>query len=217
MGRASAVTQAEFNVPEGTSQMYHVEGLPFGTRGGLLSQARVSRLTAKYIFKIVPVNEGNMGQANRPFGAVPNEKLEITIDGERVHLFDWDKDMVGFAVRFGVPTPPIRVKGRLHAVGVTFSRPPSLRTTTASTSHSCGPRSKRAAFPDTCSSARRQGPARRSVQCRGFQRYTQPPKDSDLPADRGEGRKSRVPARCCPALARRGLPPSGGRQRMWER
>ena len=28
--------------------------------------------------------------------------------------------MVGFAVRFGVPTPPIRVKAGLHKVGVTF-------------------------------------------------------------------------------------------------
>ena len=119
MGRASAVTQAEFNVPEGTSQMYHVEGLPFGTRGGLLIRHEFPA-DGEYIFKIVPVNEGNMGQANRPFGAVPNEKLEITIDGERVHLFDWDKDMVGFAVRFGVPTPPIRVKAGLHTVGVTF-------------------------------------------------------------------------------------------------
>jgi hypothetical protein len=119
MGMESAATQAEFNVPEGTSQMYHVEGLPFGTRGGLLIQYEFPA-DGEYVFKVVPVNEGNMGQANRPFGAVPHEKLEITIDGERVHLFDWDNDMVGFAVRFGVPTPPIRVKAGRHKVGVTF-------------------------------------------------------------------------------------------------
>jgi hypothetical protein len=120
MGRASAASQAEFNVSEGTSQNYHVEGLPFGTRGGILIKHEFPA-DGEYTFKVVPVNEGNMGQANRPFGHIPNEKLEVTIDGERVHLFDWDKDMeAGFAVRFGVPTPPIRVKAGLHTVGVTF-------------------------------------------------------------------------------------------------
>jgi hypothetical protein len=105
----------------GTSQMYHVEGLPFRNARRHSDQVRVSG-DGEYIFKVVPVNEGNMGQGNRPFGGVPGEKLEVTIDGARVHLFDWDKDMVGFAVRFGVPTPPIRVKAGLHKVGVTFSR-----------------------------------------------------------------------------------------------
>jgi mono/diheme cytochrome c family protein len=119
MGSESAPSQVEFNVPEGTSQMYHVEGLPFGTRGGILIKHEFPA-DGEYLFKVVPVNEGNMGQANRPFGAVPGQKLEVTIDGERVHLFDWDKDMVGFAVRFGVPSPPIRVKAGLHTVGVTF-------------------------------------------------------------------------------------------------
>jgi mono/diheme cytochrome c family protein len=119
MGRESAASQVEFNVPEATSQMYHVEGLPFGTRGGILIKYEFPA-DGEYIFKVVPVNEGNMGQGNRPFGGVPGEKLEVTIDGERVHLFDWDKDMVGFAVRFGVPTPPIHVKAGLHKVGVTF-------------------------------------------------------------------------------------------------
>jgi hypothetical protein len=119
MGTESGASQAEFNVPEATSQMYHVEGLPFGTRGGILINYEFPA-DGEYIFKVVPVNEGNMGQGNRPFGGVPGEKLQVTIDGERVHLFDWDKDMVGFAVRFGVPTPPIRVKAGLHKVGVTF-------------------------------------------------------------------------------------------------
>jgi hypothetical protein len=60
-----------------------------------------------------------MGQANDPFGQILGEKLVVTIDGQQVHLFDWDKDMVG-APRSGVPTPPIRVTAGLHKVGVTF-------------------------------------------------------------------------------------------------
>ena len=85
MGTEAAASQAEFNVPEATSQMYHVEGLPFGTRGGILIKYEFPA-DGEYIFKVVPVNEGNMGQGNRPFGGVPGEKLQITIDGERVHL-----------------------------------------------------------------------------------------------------------------------------------
>ena len=50
--------------------MYHVEGLPFGTRGGLLIKHEFPA-DGEYVFKVVPVNEGNMGQANRPFGADP--------------------------------------------------------------------------------------------------------------------------------------------------
>ena len=47
------------------------------------------------------------------------ERLVVTIDGRQVHLFDWDKQMVG-APRSGVPTPPIPVTAGLHKVGVTF-------------------------------------------------------------------------------------------------
>ncbi len=36
MGDVSAPTQAVFDVPGDTAQNYHVEGLPFGTRGGML-------------------------------------------------------------------------------------------------------------------------------------------------------------------------------------
>ena len=41
-----------------------------------------------------------MGQANDPFGQIKGEQLEVTIDGERVKLFDWDKEMQG-APRIG--------------------------------------------------------------------------------------------------------------------
>jgi mono/diheme cytochrome c family protein len=119
IGSNTAPTQVEFNVPDDASQNYHVEGLPFGTRGGTLIEHEFPA-DGEYIFKITPVAEGNMGQANNPFGQIRGERLEVTIDGERVKLYDWDKEMQGFAVRFGVPTSPIPVKAGLHKVGVTF-------------------------------------------------------------------------------------------------
>src|SRR5215471_19257027 len=114
----TAPTYVEFNVPDDVTQNYHVEGLPFGTRGGTLIEHEFPA-DGDYEFKIVPIFEGNMGQANDPFGQITGERLAVTIDGQQVHLFDWDKAMVG-APRSGVPTPAIHVTAGLHKVGVTF-------------------------------------------------------------------------------------------------
>jgi mono/diheme cytochrome c family protein len=118
MASNTAPTHVEFNVPDDATQNYHVEGLPFGTRGGTLIEHEFPA-EGDYIFRIVPVFEGNMGQANDPFGQIQGERLAVTIDGAQVKLFDWDKEMRG-APRSGVPTPPIHVKAGLHRVGVTF-------------------------------------------------------------------------------------------------
>jgi mono/diheme cytochrome c family protein len=118
MASNTAPTHVEFNVSDDATQNYHVEGLPFGTRGGTLVEHEFPA-DGEYIFRIVPIFEGNMGQANDPFGQIQGERLAVTIDGEQVKLFDWDKEMRG-APRSGVPTPAIRVKAGLHRVGVTF-------------------------------------------------------------------------------------------------
>ena len=118
MASNTAPTFVEFNVPDDATQNYHVEGLPFGTRGGTLIEHEFPA-DGEYVFRIVPVYEGNMGQANDPFGQIQGERLAVTIDGQQVKLFDWDKEMRG-APRSGVPTPAIPVKAGLHKVGVTF-------------------------------------------------------------------------------------------------
>ena len=118
MASNTAPTFVEFNLPDDATQNYHVKGLPFGTRGGILIEHEFPA-DGEYEFKIVPIFEGNMGQANDPFGQILGERLAVTIDGKQVHLFDWDKQMVG-APRSGVPTPPIHVTAGLHKVGVTF-------------------------------------------------------------------------------------------------
>jgi hypothetical protein len=111
-------TYVEFNVPDDETQNYHVEGLPFGTRGGTLIEHEFPA-DGDYIFRVVPVFEGNMGQANDPFGQILNERLVVTIDGQQVKVFDWDKEIRG-TPRSGVPTPLVPVKAGLHRVGVTF-------------------------------------------------------------------------------------------------
>ena len=118
MASNTAPTFVEFNVPDDATQNYHVEGLPFGTRGGTLIEYEFPA-DGEYVLKIVPVFEGNMGQANDPFGQIIGERLAVTIDGQLVKMFDWDKEMRG-APRSGVPTPAMSVKAGRHKVGVTF-------------------------------------------------------------------------------------------------
>jgi mono/diheme cytochrome c family protein len=114
----TAPTFVEYNVPDDVTQNYHVQGLPFGTRGGTLIEHEFPA-DGDYVFKVVPIYEGNMGQANDPFGQILGERLVVTIDGQQVKVFDWDKEIRG-APRSGVPTPPISVKAGLRKVGVTF-------------------------------------------------------------------------------------------------
>jgi hypothetical protein len=45
--------------------------------------------------------------------------LEVTIDGERVYLYDWDKE-IGNTEGNGGRTPEIPIKAGFHKVGVTF-------------------------------------------------------------------------------------------------
>jgi len=114
VGDVSAPVQAVFEAPSDTAQNYHVEGLPFGTRGGMLIKYQFPADGA-YTFKI----KGVTGYFQAVLGGVKGEKLEVTIDGERVKLFDWDKE-VSNTTGVGRSTQPVPVKAGLHTVGVAF-------------------------------------------------------------------------------------------------
>src|SRR5262252_7891307 len=75
-----------YRTPEDTSQDYHIEGLPFGTRGGLLVK-HVFPSDGEYTITVTPIFGDNMSPTG--FGSVPCEKLEILLDGERIALIDW--------------------------------------------------------------------------------------------------------------------------------
>ena len=115
MASNTAPTFVEFNVADDATQNYHVEGLPFGTRGGTLIEHEFPA-DGDYVFRIVPVFEGNMGQANDPFGQIQGERLAVTIDGQQVKLFDWDKEIKA-TPRSHASCPR---EGWSHKVGVTF-------------------------------------------------------------------------------------------------
>lgn len=114
VGDVSAPTQAVFEVPADTAQNYHIEGLPFGTRGGILFKYQFPA-DGEYTFKV----KGVTGYFQAVLGGVKGEQLEVTVDGERVKLFDWDKEIANTTGN-GKSTQRIPVKAGLHTVGVTF-------------------------------------------------------------------------------------------------
>src|SRR5712672_1365994 len=97
IGEATPPTLVVYRTPEDTSQDYHIEGLPFGTRGGMLIEHEFPA-DGEYTVTTTPIFGDNMSPTG--FGSVPCEKLEVILDGERLALLDWQG-----GGRFGV-TPP---------------------------------------------------------------------------------------------------------------
>ena len=114
IGDVNAPTQAVFDVPGDTAQNHQIEGLPFGTRGGMLIPFEFPA-DGEYTFRV----KGVTGYFQRVLGAIKGEQLEVTIDGERVKLFDWDREIANTTGN-GRATPRIPVTAGFHNVGVTF-------------------------------------------------------------------------------------------------
>jgi len=114
MGSDTAARQVVFDVPADTAQNHRVEGLPFGTRGGMLIRYEFPS-SGEYSFTV----KGVTGYFTRVLGNITGEKLELTIDGERVYLFDWDRE-IGNTTGSGGTSPKIAIRGGFHAVGVAF-------------------------------------------------------------------------------------------------
>ncbi|MBZ5575620.1 MAG: DUF1592 domain-containing protein [Acidobacteriia bacterium] len=115
IGDITSPVQQVFRVAGDTSQDYHIEGMPFGTRGGLLATYDFPA-DGDYAIKITPISKGNMGDTS-PFGEITGEKLEFLMDGQRLKLFDWDKERTREDGTFNFKFP---AKAGAHKVVVTF-------------------------------------------------------------------------------------------------
>ena len=115
IGDVTSSTQAVYRVPEDTSQDYYIEGMPFGTRGGMLVKHEFPA-DGEYAIKITPISKGNMGNTN-PFGEIQNEKLEFVLDGNRIKLLEWDKER---ASDDGTLNVKFKAAAGRHTVAVTF-------------------------------------------------------------------------------------------------
>ena len=88
MGSETEARQVVFDVPADTAQNHRIEGLPFGTRGGMLIKYEFPS-DGQYSFTV----KGITGYFTRVLGQITKEKLELTVDGERLYLFDWDSEI----------------------------------------------------------------------------------------------------------------------------
>jgi hypothetical protein len=106
-------TESTYLAPGDTSQNQHIEGLPFGTRGGMLV-GHDFPADGEYKFSIQNFGIGSF---------IPGEQLELTIDGERAHLFKYQG--VGLSQGMsgegdGALQVTIPVKAGSRKVGATF-------------------------------------------------------------------------------------------------
>jgi mono/diheme cytochrome c family protein len=115
IGDVSAPIQGVFDAAPDTAQNYHIEGLPFGTRGGILIPYEFPA-DGEYTFRV----KGVTGYFQAVLGQIKGEQLEVTVDGERVKVFDWDREISNSGNSGGRATPRIPVKAGHHTVGVTF-------------------------------------------------------------------------------------------------
>jgi hypothetical protein len=114
IGSETAAKQMVFDVPADTAQNHHIEGLPFGTRGGMLIKYEFPA-DGEYTFTV----KGVTGYFTRVLGQITKEKLELTVDGERLYLFDWDTQ-IGNTTGNGGTSPKFPLRGGFHTIGVAF-------------------------------------------------------------------------------------------------
>jgi len=114
VGRWTSPTESTYIPPEDTSQEQYVEGLPLGTRGGMLVRHTFPS-DGEYHFYIQSLNNGTV---------IPGEQLIVTVDGGTTKSYDWDSlgapnpltnNRVEMHVDFMMP-----VKAGAHDIGVTF-------------------------------------------------------------------------------------------------
>ena len=116
----ATAASATFTVPRTASQMEHVEGAPFGTRGGV-SVMHTFPADAAYVFKIFFFHETTGAFAGT---TARGEKIEISIDGERVAVLDIDRFMTaGDPNGVTMMTDTVRVTAGPHRLSAAFIPP----------------------------------------------------------------------------------------------
>ena len=106
-------TESTYLASSDASQNMHIDGLPFGTRGGIRVRHDFPA-DGEYKFEIQNFGIGSF---------IPGEQLEILVDGERAHLFKYQG--VGLSVGMtsdgdGTLTVTVPVKAGSRIVGATF-------------------------------------------------------------------------------------------------
>jgi len=119
----ATASSATYNVPRTASQTEHVEGAPFGTRGGT-SVVHIFPADGQYLFKVLFYHETTGAFAG---GNARGEHIEISVDGERAAVLDVDRFMTASDPNgVSMATEPIRVRAGPHRISAAFI-PPSYQ------------------------------------------------------------------------------------------
>jgi hypothetical protein len=113
--KAEAATEV-YKIPRTASQLRHVDGTPFGTRGGF-STVYNFPADGQYNFRSL-LHSTSTGQL---FGNLANEQLEISIDGERIALLSVEMSLSeGLATGMNLYSGKVFVKAGPHRVASAF-------------------------------------------------------------------------------------------------
>ena len=115
LGHETAPNRKVYHVREDYSQEDHVEGLSFGTRGGMLIK-HYFNADGEYSISWEPVRT-TVGSLYG--GDSEEEQVELTIDGERIRLFKIGKD-VPIATNRDRNETRVIMKAGEHHVGLSF-------------------------------------------------------------------------------------------------
>jgi len=112
-GAAPAVET--YVVPQAISQLRHVEGAPFGTRGGLVVRHHFPA-DAEYAI-VVAFYHRSLGEIFGDNKPAEGEQVEVALNGERIAIFDIDRKM---RETDSLRTPPVRVKAGPQTISASF-------------------------------------------------------------------------------------------------
>jgi hypothetical protein len=116
--RAASPSEATYKVPRTQSQMGHIEGTPWGTRGGIAVD-HTFPADGEYTFRIM-LHGTPTGQL---FGSVfsRKEQIDISIDGSRAALVDVDYRITETDKNgLNLTTPRVFIKAGPHHVAAAF-------------------------------------------------------------------------------------------------
>ncbi len=124
LGNANATPLSQtYTMPKLASQLEHVDGAPFGTRGGM-SVLHTFPADGDYRFDVNFFHETTGAFAG---GLARGERIEISMDGERLALLNIDRFMTASDPNgVGMSTEPVRISAGTHRISAAFI-PPSFQ------------------------------------------------------------------------------------------
>lgn len=114
----ASVTTATYKLPRLASQWERAEGAPIGTRGGVTAVHNFPA-DGEYVFTVSlhAIPTGQLFGSTAPF----DEKIEISVDGERVALLEVDRSMSQADPNgMEIETPRIPVRAGPHRIAAAF-------------------------------------------------------------------------------------------------